>query len=801
MQRRWPRVLAASLVLLPVALICLGFVGTLWLRRAMRASLPQLDGQLRVPELSQPVTVRRDRHGVPHIQAQTIDDMVIAQGYVTAQDRLWQLDMLRRYAAGDLSEILGPAWIEHDRTQRILGIREAADAALHAMPAEDRRFLDDYARGVNAYMIEARDHLPAEFRLLHYQPQPWQPLDSLLTALNMAQTLSMDFPTKLARETIVARLHSPELEQDLYPVGSWRDHPPVTTQPDITAPQDVPRIPLDPSQVAIPHSAEDILQVEKLLPAPMLPDCRDCAPGSNEWVVSGAHSVTGKPLLSNDMHLDHTIPDTWYEAQLTAGAFNVAGVTLPGVPFVIVGHNARIAWGFTLLYADIQDVYVEQTRGHEYKTAQGWQPFIEDHPVIHVRGGRDVTLDRLRTVHGPVISPLLPHEHRTLTLRWTIYDPDAVTIPFYRLDSAQNWEQFRAALSLFGGPPQNVVYGDVDGNIGYQAAGKIPSRPGGLMGVPIADENHEWHGYIPFDTLPSVYDPPNGILATANARVTPDNDPVPLTLDWAAPYRNERIWKVLASKPQMSAADMLALQNDVSSALDLELAQRLTYAIDHADHAGRRLRQAADQMRTWDGELTKSSSAAAIVNATRALLWPMLLRPKLGDDWKIYHWYSSSFVEEQIVANQPQRWLPRGYRSWNDFLADAVARALAASHAPMPLRDWHSGDMHPVDVRHPLYGLAPWMRRWTGTGWHPQSGDGTTVKQVAGDLGPSERLTVDFSNLDSSTLNLVIGESGNPLSPYYLDHWPYWYAGTTFRLPFSAGAVQSASAHTLTLTP
>jgi penicillin amidase len=786
-------------LLLVILLFCWG--GTLWLKNAMSAALPQLDGQLRVAELSQPVTVRRDQHGVPHITATNIDDLIVAQGYVTAQDRLWQMDMLRRYAAGDLAELLGPSAVEHDRAQRILQMREAADTALHGMSPEDRHFLEDYARGVNAYITQTHDHLPAEFRLLHYHPKPWQPLDSVLAALNMAQSLSMDFPTKLAREKITARLHSPILIQDLYPVGSWRDHPPVATEPDITAPQTIPQVPLDPSQVSVKKSIEDILHLEKLLPSSRVLDCRDCAAGSNDWVVSGVHSTTGMPLLSNDMHLDHTIPDTWYEAQLTAGDFNVAGVTLPGIPFVIVGHNAQIAWGFTLLYADVQDVYVEQIRGDEYKTPQGWRPFTHAREVIHVRGRRDVTLDVLRTGHGPVITPLLPREQRTLALRWAIYDPASVTLPFYKVNSAQNWEQFRAAFALFGGPPQNAVYGDIDGNIGYQAVGKVPMRPGGLAGTPITDDRHEWQEYIPFEQLPSVYNPPSGILATANSRVTRDNDPNPLTLDWASPYRNERIWKVLASKPKLSAADMLALQNDVYSTLDHELAQRFTYAIDHANHPNHRLQQAADLMRSWNGDMTIPTPAATIVDAARAALWPMLLEPRLGEEWKLYRWYESAFVEEEIVSDQSQRWLPANYSNWNDFLADAVDRGMTALRAPHDLNDWHYGDVHPVEVEHPLYGSIPWLRGWTGTGVHPQSGDGTTVKQVSQTFGPSERLTVDFSNLDNSTLNLVVGQAGDPLSPYYKDQWPYWSAGTTFALPFSNAAVQAASAHTLTLIP
>jgi penicillin amidase len=326
-------------------------------------------------------------------------------------------------------------------------------------------------------------------------------------------------------------------------------------------------------------------------------------------------------------------------------------------------------------------------------------------------------------------------------------------------------------------------------------------RPNGLCGVPIADAGHEWQGYIPFDQMPSNFDPPGGILATANARVTPDGYPYALTLDWAAPYRNERIWKVLTSRPKLSAADMLALQNDVHSDLDQEMAQRFAYAIDHARAPGNRLREAADLLRTWDGDVTVPSAAAAITDAARSALWPLLLRPRLGKEWKLYHWGESSYVEEQLITHQPARWLPPGVDNWNDLLAAAVQHGIDAAHAPRDLKHWQYGYAHPVEVEHPLYGLVPWLRQWTGTGVLPQSGDTTTVKQVGRSFGPSERMTVDLADLDHSTLNIVIGESGDPMDDYYKDQWPFWYGGTTFPLPFSAAAVRASATHTLTLTP
>ncbi len=279
----------------------------------------------------------------------------------------------------------------------------------------------------------------------------------------------------------------------------------------------------------------------------------------------------------------------------------------------------------------------------EYEGTDGaWHPIERDPETIHVRGGADVHVDVERTGHGVVITPLIPGEKRTLALKWDIYDPKAAGYPLLAMDTAENWTDFRSALQTWWAPTQNVVYADDQGHIGYQAVGDIPLRPGGLAGVPIADNQHEWQGFIPFDQLPTAFDPPDGILATANSRVTPDNYPTPLTLEWADPYRNERIWKWLEPKQKLTQQDMLALQTDVYSSLDQEIAQRLAYGIDHAGKSDARLREAADLLRSWDGAVTVNSAPAAIVAAAKAVFFPMLLKPKLGDDWKLYRWAKAS---------------------------------------------------------------------------------------------------------------------------------------------------------------
>ncbi len=845
-------------MLIVCVLLLAAFVGgRTWMHRTMSAALPQLDGTLSVPGLRSPVSVQRDAHGVPTIKAASMDDLIFAQGYVTAQDRLFQMDALRRHAAGELAEVLGPTLLQHDRMQRSLQIRATADRAVAQLAPDQLHWLEVYARGVNAAAEAMRDHLPVEFRILNYRPGPWIPRDSILVSLAMFEDLTNRFPEKLNREALSARLAQdapPELRaqllSDLFPVGSWRDHPPSQPVPDLTAPvEEIPEIPLDDSQVKLRRSAppahsdlKDLLALQVAL-APSA--CPGCLPGSNNWVVSGAHTASGQPLLSNDMHLSLSVPGIWYAAGLEAPSgdsaepFHVAGVTLPGAPFVIVGHNQHVAWGFTNLGADVQDLYIEHLRGSgataEFEAADGaWHPALEQHEVIHVRGSADRTLDVIATQHGssptPIISPMIKSETRPISLRWVIYDSGALTSPFFDINSARDARSLVQAFEAFGGPAQNLVYADDHGHIGYHATGRIPVRgatlpPSALTPVPTdamaADaSSHEWSGYIPYDQLPQIADPPGGVIATANARITPDGYPFPVSENWADPYRNERLWKLLAGRQNLTRADMLAIQGDVYSDPDRVIAQRLAYAIDHTNlHSdAKRVHQAADLLRSWNGKVSNDSAAAAIVDAARSALWPLLLTPKLGssvpqvkassntpEPWQLYTWGERAFAEEQLIVHSPARWLPPSYSSWDDLLAASVDKGLTDSHAPSNLAKWRYGRAHPLEILHPLFSQSALLSRVvgveTGVRSEVQSGDGTTVKQVGHSFGPSERFTADLADLDASTLNLVLGESGNPVSPYFLDQFPAWLHVSTFPLAFSDRATSSAASHTLTLTP
>jgi penicillin amidase len=799
----WVRIAAGLAISLSiVAVVCVA-ASVAWLKGAMREQLPSLDGELRLPGLSAPVLVRRDEHGIPHIQAANMDDLLEAQGFVVAQDRLWQMDMARRAAGGELAELLGPSVVEHDKLQRVIQIRPAAEHLTATMPADQRHLFEAFARGVNAFIAAHQETLPAEFRLLGYKPRPWQPVDCWLVALNMVQRLDTLYPWKLDRERVQGKL-APNLAQQLYPVTTWRDHPPTQLIPDLTAPQpNIPEVPPDESG----SSLEDLLRLREILNLGTDP-CDGCRPGSNEWAVSGARTVSGKAMLSNDMHLEHSIPDIWHEEDLQAGSFHVAGLTVAGIPLIVAGHNEHIAWGFTTLNGDVQDIYVEKTnRQGEYWAGNGWRQPEHDRERIRVRFGQDVLLDVERTDHGPIITPLLPHETRMLALKWTLYTTPMGGLPLQALDAASNWTEFRQAVSQWWGPTQNVAYADDQGHIGYQAVGLFPMRPAGLSGVPIvetgtaADSEHEWQGYLPFAQLPTVLDPENGIVATANSRITPDGFPYPLAINWDEPYRNERIWKWLSGHAKLTPADMLTLQTDTYSEVDRAFAQRFAYAIDRASDSDAKLREAADLMRTWDGVIRTDSVAAEIVDATKRALWPLVLEPKLGADWKLYAWQTKDFVQEEMVEKAPREWLPAGYKSWDDLIAAAVRKGMTDDHAPLSLRDWTFGSQHTIDVRHPLYGLMPFFRGWTSTGRHQLAGDETTVNQVKGLLGASQRFTMDWNNVDGSTENIVMGDSGDPLSAYYLNQWPYWSNGKTFAPPFTEAAVSAAAKHTLRLMP
>jgi penicillin G amidase len=824
----------AHFLLYFLAIILLLLAGSFaWLYSMARSGLPQLDGRIVVPGPSAPVTVIRNTHGAPTIEAATFDDLFFAQGYVTAQDRLFQMDGLRRFAAGELAEVFGSAYLDHDRQQRILGLKVVARKTMESAPAEDRSHFEAYARGVNAYIESHRERLPLEFRIRRYSPAQWTAEDSALIAAQMVEDLSRGPRHALMREKILAKLGA-ELTADLYVNSSWHDRPPTVTRPSL----DQETHGNNPDNNDEDDDSDSDSSVTSLTPregtvGPQLPEMWFDEPplvlGSNNWVVSGEHTVSGKPLLSNDTHLRFQMPNLWYEAHLrcdtpacnnlSGGSFDVAGLTLPGYPYVVIGHNQRVAWGFTNVGPTVEDVFVETFNSDgQYLTPEGWKQPEHRREVIKVKDKPDVVVDVVLTRHGPIVTEMVPGETRKLSLRWTLYDGNRN--PFFAIDSAQKWGEFRRALSTLDSPGQNVVYADVDGNIGYQATGKIPIRAAGDGSLPVngSDNAHEWVGYVPFEKLPNVVNPPSGIIATANSRIAPDGYKYSLSAEWEAPWRTARIYRVLESGKKFATADMLSLQTDIYSDADRFFAERFVYAVDHAKNPSPRTKAAAEIMRQWDGRMTEDSPAPTIAVRAREELMRLLLEPKLGPaprdpqqvettlSWKSYQWMMSSLWLENVVEHQLKRWLPEAHSNYDELLSAAVAAAVEPGseqnvNTPEDLNSWKWGNFHPLEIQHPIYGKVPLLRRWAGPGLLPQSGSEYTVKAVARSHGPSQRMTVDLANLDQSALNLVTGEAGNFFSPYYMDQWRGWYEGFTFTWPFSGAAVEKARAHELQLLP
>ena len=736
-RRRHPALRIVSYV---IGVLLVALVAALgWLYWTAHSALPQLDGRVAVPGISAKVRVVRDEHGVPTIEAATLEDLFFAQGYVTAQDRLWQMDIMRRAAAGELSEVVGEETLKRDREERILGLRVAAEAQVKNISPGERAYFEAYARGVNAFIESHRDRLSLEFRLMRYSPRPWTVTDSLLVGAGMVQDLNhYSYSNALTREKILAKL-GPELTADLYANSSWRDRPPTAVR----------RLEDDPAASSGDDDDDDDEEVDpdggnsrltSGLPALTVPQAlkrntfsatdgtvevapfrRDGAledssyafrPGSNNWVVSGQHTVSEKPLLSNDMHLGLSMPNLWFAAHLktTSGNFDVVGVTLPGVPFVIVGHNQRIGWGFTNVGPTVEDDFIEEFNAQgQYRTPAGWVEPQRRQETIHVKGKPDVTFDVLTTRHGPIITDIIPGETRQIALRWTLQD--GMGQVFFDVDSAQNWDEFRKAFSNFVAPGQNVMYANVDGHIGYQATGRVPIRTAGDGSLPVSgsDDAHEWTGWIPFDEMPHVYDPPGGILATANGRITPDGYKYSISTNWDAPWRTDRIYRVLESGRRFSPADMLALQMDVSSTYDRFCADKFVYAIDHAPTASDRAKRAAEILRDWDGRMSADSAAPTIENNARQELVRLLLEPKLGPvpdgpdrgglNWESYRWAMSSVWLENVLTRQPARWLPAGYSDYGSLLTAALENVvkttrLAVDHpakANALLPTWRSG--------------------------------------------------------------------------------------------------------------
>jgi len=786
--------------------------------------LPQLDGSAALPGLQKEVTVERDRWGAPHIRADSVEDLAEAQGYVMAQDRLWQMDLLRRVARGQLSEILGQTTLAIDKDFRTMQFGRAAERDLGLMDKEPRAIMEAYARGVNRFIEQHGNHLPLEFSLLKYKPQPWQAADSLTISAYMYRTLTNTWERELDRAAVEARV-GPDRAKELFSPEAAMDHFVIGD----------PNVPNDGSQrtrVQTDQDDEDDddMEPDAVLkaraadadPAARFPDLTSALAanvrdslldiqheirrglGSNNWVVSGAHTATGKPLLANDTHLELMLPPIWYEVHVTAPGWNVKGFTLPGAPLVIIGHNDRIAWGFTNNGADVQDLYIETfnpAAPDEYRVHGAWTKAQVYDETIRVKGAPDEYLKVLVTRHGPIVR----HDaDKGYALRWTATEPGGLANTYNWLGKARNWEEFRNLMKRVWGPAQNAVYADVDGNIGYVMAARVPIRKKGHGEVPVPGDtdDYEWTGYLPFDQLPQALNPDSGLIVTANARVVGPNYKPYLTDRWEEPYRVARIYNLLLDKGGLRPEDMLKVQTDTYSYPHAFLADQLSAAAKTTPPQDDRAKKLIEGLKDWNGIADADSPEVSFLEETRLAAIALLLEPYLGKDTRLYSWRSTAFLQK-ILTERPSKWLPAAYKTYDDLLSAAADRAvarLAEISGKSRVDDWPWKQFDALDMVHPL-GRSGLLKELLSITGKPQSGTAYSPRAATKHHGPAMRFVANLGNWDDSIMLIPGGQSGQPGSSHYTDQFPYWYDGRPIYQAFSDAAEARSRKHTLTLKP
>ncbi|MGB2643372.1 MAG: penicillin acylase family protein [Candidatus Acidiferrum sp.] len=788
--------------------------------------LPQLDGTISLPGLQKEVIVKRDQWGVPHIRAASLEDAVEAQGYVMAQDRLWQLDLMRRASRGQLSEIVGPLALKSDRQFRIYGFSRIAEREYAAMDKDSRALMEAYARGVNDFIDQHQKNLPLEFSLLNYKPQPWKPSDSLVIAGYMYQTLTDTWERELDRAKVEERVGA-DRSKDLFSEDSPMDHF-VVGDPNVPndgskASRAIRRreddededLPTDTILKASSHGAgvpepETFADITSALWPSIQSYLEETQSeirqglGSNNWVVNGAHTATGKPILANDTHLELSIPPIWYEIHLTAPGFNAAGFTLPGAPLIVIGHNDRIAWGFTNNGADVQDLYIEvfnPEEPDEYRVNGAWVKAQVFDEVIHVKGQADEDLKVAVTRHGPVVRR---EGGKVYALRWTALEPGGLGNTYNWLSMARNWQDFREIMKRVWGPGQNAVYADVEGNIGYVMAARVPIRKKGHGEVPVPGDTdeYEWAGYIPFDQLPQALNPDSGLIVTANARVVGPNYKPYLTDRWEEPYRTARIYDLLHNKTDLRPVDMLKVEADTYSYPHVFLADQLLAAVKTVQPKDLRARKLVEDLKNWNGIADADSPVVSFVEMTRRAALRLILEPYLGTDTNLYEWRSTTFLQE-VLTERPEKWLPPRYKSYDEMLAAAADQAvsmLVEQSKSNSIGDWEWKEFDSLDMLHPL-GRQGFLKRLLSISGKPQDGTLYSVRAATTHHGPSMRFIANLANWDGSIMVIPAGESGQIGSRHYTDQFSYWYQGRPIGAPFSDGAEAKARKHRLTLIP
>lgn len=764
--------------------------------------------QINAAGLKSKVTIRRDDRGIPYIEAANDSDLYFAQGYATAQDRLWQMDLLRRVARGQLSEIFGRqptaagTIVDEDKRWRKYGFARIAEQTLPLLAPELRLALADYARGVNAYIGSLNEKsLPPEFKILQYRPAEWQPTDSIIIGKILADGLSTTWRFDLVKASLqdlspekLNQLYNAVTPDDVLLVGKDDDSAKRKTQSaksKISSLSDAGFAELTKAENVRKNSLERVGMYAEDLAA------------SNNWVISGKRTADGKPILANDPHLPASVPSVWYLVNLNSPNVNTAGVSLPGAPGVILGHNAQIAWGATNVGPDVQDLYLEEfnpSNPHQYKTPAGWQNAEVRREEIMVRKSpvspetETETLEVTETRHGPIYFEDGGHRY---ALKWTAFDPHNNEFEaFFFLNRARNWDDFRQALKRYGGSMQNFVYADVAGNIGWYAAGRVPIRKTGNGSLPYdgATEAGEWTGTVPFEELPNLYNPPENFIVTANQRIVGKSYKYQeIVRDFAAPFRARRIYNLISTNPKITAENVNEIQHDIFNLPFSRFAREVV-----ADKAA-----SDDTLKlfaNWDGKMSADSKAALLTSEMQAAFGKRVFDANLSNAQRSQFRVSNlmSFLD-RLIAAKPAVWLPKEFANYTELLKacekdanENITKRLGADSTK-----WTWGEANKIRFSHPL-AAVPFIGGQFAIDPLPLNG-GSNSPNVGANV--SMRLIATPANWDATRHGIAVGESGLPNNPHYKDQLDSWYKGISPVFPFTEPAVKKAAKEIMILMP
>jgi penicillin G amidase len=750
--------------------------------RAQKAVSP-IAGELKIAGLNQPVKVVRDTWGVAHIYAANQHDLFFAQGFVAAQDRLFQMELWKRAGQGRLAEVLGASAVERDRYARLLKYRGDMREEYNSYAPDALAILLAFTSGINAYIhyldVPGGPGLPIEFQLTRFKPEPWKPEDCL--SRMAAYSMTGNAHAELSNAMLLSKLGSQKAEQMLDPDPPAKLDPAEGVDYSGLTPDLLKGLVGGDVRIGFPPASSSV--------------------GSNNWTISGKLTATGKPILANDPHRVIALPSLRYIVHLVAPGWDVVGAGEPALPGVAIGHNQHIAWGLTIFAVDQQDLYVEELNPAsplEYKRKGKWQTMQTEKDTINVRGGSAQTVLLKFTEDGPVLWEDAQH-HRALTLRWVGSEPGtAGYLASLAVDRAQNWNEFLAALERWKLPPENMVYADTDGNIGEQSAGLIPIRSWtGLLPVSGTDDRYKWIGFVPLDQLPRVFNPAEGWFATANNRTIPEDYKYKVGFEWAT-YRIERIRQVLGGlvekQHKIRTEDAEELHNDVYSVPADQLIRMLPRRSEGPEA------RFLDMLKDWDRVLRSPSVAGALYEVWERRLGTALVQKmasvSLGDFTSYLNTQQAMDYLKSLRASDQQQLLL-------STLADAGYDMEQKEGADPALWSW--GAMHTITFRHALDEL-PQAKALFDLGPLSRPGDGDTVDATAGAdfhqmSGASYREIFDLSNWDNGLAINTPGQSGQPGSRHYSDLLPLWEAGQYFPLVYSKEAVEENAADVLTLVP